>query len=510
MGQQRKEEGIMSLSAGDVLSILHNPHKFISRLKIKNKEGTIQYLHPNVEQTEVIEALERGGDLIVAKPRQIGSTTIVAAYLFWKAYTSSEPITVALLSHKIDSVRHILRIFKTFYDHLPNFLRRPLKEDSAGKLVFHNGATILCASATSKGGLRSFTCSYLLLSEYAFSENAEELKATAVAALNGGQMIIESTANYWGDPLHLEIEVAQRGEANYNYLFFPWYMHSEYATPIREDFLLTEEETEILEEYNISLEQMYWRRVMIQKIGADKFKREYPACLGDAYAQSGDAYLTEDDLKYVEEISLDGDRWNPIQEWDQHDSYAIGVDVGTGTGRDYSVAIVVSKMTNQPVGIFRCNMTTPTELAEELFSLSQEYGNAKVLVEANNVGIVVLQHLEGVNLWKSGEDKNWTTTQVNKRMMFEELKEGIRSGSINTLDNITVAELRSIKIDHKYNISLTRANGAHADSAVALALAYQCLRIVRLPTKPYLPEWVKAKKAERIINANNGSALRRY
>ena len=167
-------------------------------------------------------------------------------------------------------------------------------------------------------------------------------------------------------------------------------------------------------------------------------------------------------------------------------------------------------MTNQPVGIFRCNMTTPTELAEELFSMSQEYGNAKVLVEANNVGIVVLQHLEGANLWKSSEDKNWTTTQTNKRIMFEELKEGIRTGSINTLDNITVAELRSIKIDHKYNISLTRANGAHADSAVALALAYQCLRIVRLPTKPYLPDWVKAKKAERIINANNGSAIRRY
>lgn len=500
----------MAYSATDVIGILSNPHKFISRLKIKNKEGAIQYLHPNDEQTEVIEALEKGKDLIVAKPRQIGSTTIVAAYLFWKAYTSAEPITVALLSHKIDSVRHILRIFKTFYDNLPNFLRKPLKEDSASKIVFHNGATILCASASSKGGLRSFTCSYLLLSEFAFSENAEELKATAVAALNGGQMIIESTANYWGDPLHLEIEVAQRGEANYNYIFFPWYMHSEYSIPTSEDFVLTEDEEELKELYSLTPEQIHWRRIMIQKIGGDKFKREYPACLEDAYAQSGDAYLTEEDLQYIEEISFDGDRWNPIQPYNHHDSYAIGVDVGTGTGRDYSVAVVVSKMTNQPVGIFRCNRTTPTELAEELFSISQEYGVAKILVEANNVGIVVLQQLEGANLWKSPEDKNWTTTQANKRIMFEELKEGLRTGSINTLDNITVAELRSIKIDNKYNISLTRANGAHADSAVALALAYQCLKQVRLPTKAYLPDWVKTRKAEKIINANNGSALRRY
>ena len=500
----------MAHSAHDVLSILNNPHKFIPRLKIKDKTGKIIYLHPNDEQTQTISSLELGKDLIIAKPRQIGSTTIVAAYLFWKAYTSNEPITVALLSHKIDSVRHILRIFKTFYDNLPNFLRKPLKEDSASKIVFHNGATILCASASSKGGLRSFTCSYLLLSEFAFSENAEELKATAVAALNGGQMIIESTANYWGDPLHIEIETAQRGEANYNYIFFPWYGHSEYAIPISEDFIPTEDETELMEEYNVSLEQMHWRRIMIQKIGGDKFKREYPACLEDAYAQAGDAYLTEDDLKYIEEISVDGDRWNPIQPYNHHDTYAIGVDVGTGTGRDYSVAIVVSKMTHQPVGIFRCNMTTPTELAEELFSISQEYGNAKILVEANNVGIVVLQQLAGANLWKTSDDKNWTTTQSNKRVMFEELREGLRTGTINTLDSITVAELRSIKIDNKYNISLTRANGAHADSAVALALAYQGLKQVRLPTKPFLPDWIKSKKAERIINANNGSGLRRY
>lgn len=500
----------MAYSAIDVIKILTNPVKFISRLKIKDKSGRISYLHPNDEQVEVIEALEKDGDLIVCKPRQIGSTTIVAAYLFWKAYTSSEPITIALLSHKIDSVRHILRIFKTFYENLPQFLRKPLKEDSASKLVFHNGATVLCASASSKGGLRSFTCSYLLLSEFAFSENADELKATAVAALNGGQMIIESTANYWGDPLHLEIEVAMRGEANYNYIFFPWWKHKEYSLTVSDDFIPTEEEIELAEEYDLSLSQLSWRRLMIQKLGEDKFRREYPACLSDAYAQAGDAYLMEDDLKLIQEIEVDGDRWNALAQVSPQDSYAIGVDVGSGTGKDYSVAFVLSKTTGQPVGIFRCNNTTPTDLAQELFSISQEYNNAKILVENNNVGVVVNQCLQGANLWKSSEDKFWTTGAINKRVMFEELKEAIRTGTIYQIDGITLSELRSIKLDNKYNINLTRANGAHADSAVALALAYQCLKNVRLPTKAFLPDWVKSKKADRIINNSNGSGIRRY
>jgi hypothetical protein len=491
----------MAYSAIDVKNIINNPVKFISRLKIKDKSGRLVSLYPNDEQVKVIEKLELEKDLIVCKPRQI----------FWKAYTSSEPITIALLSHKIESVRHILRIFKTFYENLPNFLRKPLKEDSASKLVFHNGATVLCASASSKGGLRSFTCSYLLLSEFAFSENADELKATALAALNGGQMIIESTANYWGDPLHLEIETAMRGEGDYSYLFFPWWEHKEYVLEPPDDFLPTEEEVELAEEYDLSLSQLAWRRLMIQKLGDySKFKREYPACLEDAYAQAGDAYLMEDDLKLVQEIDIDMDRWNPIQDVNQQDSYAIGVDVGSGTGKDYSVAFVLSKTTGQPVAIFRCNQTTPTELAEELFSISQEYNGAKILVENNNVGVVVNQCLGGSNLWKTSDDKFWTTTAINKRVMFEELKEAIRTGTIYQLDSITLSELRSIKLDNKYNISLTRANGAHADSAVALALAYQCLKSVRLPTKPFLPDWVKARKAERIINTANALNIRRY
>jgi hypothetical protein len=494
----------------DLQKILNNPVEFISRLRINSKSGKVIKLLPNDEQTKIIEALETGKDLVLCKPRQIGSTTIIAAYLFWKAYISDEPFTVALLSHKLDSVKHILKIFRTFYENLPKFLKKPLKEDSASKMVFHNGATILCASASSRGGLRSFTCKYLLLSEFAFAEDSDELKATAVAAVNAGQMIIESTANYFGDPLHIELETAQRGEANYNWLMFPWHQHAEYSATPKDDFVLTEDEQDLKDRYSLSLGQLQWRRTQIERTTPDKFRREYPGCLADAYSQGGDAYLTEDDLKYVDSINTGTEIWTPIQNAKAEDTYAIGVDVGSGTGRDYSVAIVVSKMTNQPVGIFRSNTITPTDLALQLYSIAAEYNGAKILVENNNVGVVVNQNLSGANLWKTTDDKFWTTSQTNKRVAFEELKEGIRTGTINQIDALTLAELRSIKLDKQYNISLERANGAHADSAVALALAYQCLKIVRLPTKEFLPDWIKTRRANKIISRNNATSVRRY
>ena len=71
----------------DVQRILNNPVEFIKRLKIINKEGKLVNLVPNREQVEIISALEKGEPTLILKGRQIGSSTIVGAYFFWKIYT---------------------------------------------------------------------------------------------------------------------------------------------------------------------------------------------------------------------------------------------------------------------------------------------------------------------------------------------------------------------------------------------------------------------------------------
>ena len=87
---------------GNVLSsIFNDPMKFIPLLKIKDKKGKVCNLNPNDEQLEILRSLEDSTkDTIILKPRQIGSTTITSAWLFWKWYTSKAPITIVILSHK--------------------------------------------------------------------------------------------------------------------------------------------------------------------------------------------------------------------------------------------------------------------------------------------------------------------------------------------------------------------------------------------------------------------------
>jgi hypothetical protein len=501
-----------------LLELIADPVRFISKLKIINKEGKLVQLIPNGEQIKIIQALEEGTDTLVLKGRQIGSSTIVSAYLFWKAYTSTEPLTIAILSHKLASSKHLLKIHKTFYDHLPPFLKRRLSVDNTTELTFgDSGAGIIAVSAEGKGGLRSFTCSYLHISEYAFAPNPDELKATALSALNNGQLIIESTANHFNDALHQEITRYERGDAKWNYLFFRWFDHELYREDLPEDQIeWTPVELELKDNYDLDDEQLYWRKLKLSKIGnLHKFQREFPATIEDAYSISGNVYLSREDFEEIEIINVEPREASVFDEPDPNDRYAVGVDVSAGVGRDYSVIYIISKTTHQPVLHWRSNECSPVYLAERIMDFATEYNNALVLVESNNFGNVVLNELNhlGYNkIWKTKEGKDWITTSKSKTAMFENLKDKIQQGYVHYIDNIAYAELRAITISDRGMIELPTMEGAHADNSVALSLAYVCLDKIKLKEVPYLPHWIKSRQAQRVIS-RGGVAIankRRY
>ena len=502
----------------ELLETIADPVLFISRLKIVNKAGKLVRLEPNQEQIKIIKSLSTGEDTLILKGRQIGSSTIVSAFLFWKWYVSTEPMTIAILSHKLASSKHLLEIHKTFYNNLPTFLKRPLEVNNTTEMSFaDSGSSIIAVSAEGKGGLRSFTCSFLHISEYAFAPNPEELKATALSALNDGQLVIESTANYFNDALHQEVIRHERGEAKWNYLFFPWFEHEAYREDLPEDEEIewTPHELELKTKYDLTDEQLWWRRNKLGKMGnKQKFAREFPAEIEDAYSISGNVYLTRDDFENIEVVSVEPREASVFYEPSPDDRYCIGVDVSAGIGRDWSVIYVLSKKTYQPVLIYRSNEVSPVYLAERIMDFATEYNNALVLVESNNYGNVVLNelsHLGYRNLWKE-DGKDWITTIKSKTAMFENLKNLIQNGYIQMLDNIVYSELRAITLDDKGQIILSNQNGAHSDSAVALALAYMAIEKVKLKEVAYLPQWIQSRKAERIINNAGAGAMkhRRY
>lgn len=513
----KKQKNSTSGSKTKFLQVIKNePLRFISNLIIINKNGKRVKLQPNAEQIKIISALEEGGDTLVCKGRQIGSSTIISAYLFWKAYVADEPETYAILSHKMGSSKHLLKMHKTFYDNLPTSLKRELAVDNTMELRFADtGAGIIAASAGGEGGLRSFTCTALHMSEYAFSPNPEELKATAISALNNGQLIIESTANHFNDALHQEVMKYDRGEASWNYLFFPWFEHEEYQQDLPPGVAWTESEIDERGRWGLTDEQLYWRRLKIEKIGRDKFKREYPADINDAYAISGNTWLRADDFNNIEVLRVDPTELVTFQKPQAGESYAIGVDTSGGVGGDNAVIYVINKRTMQPAAIWRSNLVPPTGQAEMAVNLGTSYNNALVLVESNNYGHVVINEMkhQGYHkLWKDDSGGDWTTTVKTKTEMFERLKDHIQKCVIRQVDNITYSELRAITITERGLIQLPEQMSTHADSAVAMALAYTCAEKVILRQNAYLPDWVVTNRAQRITK-NAGASVgrsRRY
>jgi hypothetical protein len=488
--------------------IVSDAYKFICCLQIIDKDGKVRDFIPTNEQLDILTSLLSGEDTLVLKPRQIGSSTIVAAFLFWKLYTSTEPVTIAILSYKLNSVKHLLKMIADFHSRLPEVLQRELSVSNTREFQFaDSGARIIVESARATGGIRSFSCGILWLSEFAFSENPDELLATAGVAVNDGQMIIESTANYFNDAHHKQIIKAQRGEAAWNFLFFPWYRHEEYTTDIPEDVSCTwtSDELHLQNKLSLTNEQMYWRRLKIEKIGWEKFIREYPVSIDEAYQQLGNAYIKQPDhltILPVEPVEL-----CRLSLPDKDDKYAIGVDTSGGVGRDYSVIQVLSKRTNQQVCIWRSNKTPPVLLAHRIQEIATQYNNALVLIESNNMGAVVLRelaHLGFNNFWSDEDDNDWLTTGKSKTLMFELLKKAIGSGQLNQIDSWTFSEIRAITVNEKGNIILPDTLDSHADSAVALALAIVCLESVTLPKiDKKLPSFIQQKIVKRITSTNS-------
>lgn len=505
--------------AEELYNILTDPVRFCSLLKIVTKgedgEAAVVSLEPTGEQVEIVHALQQKVTTFILKPRQIGATTIILAFLFWLAYMAETPLVIVLMAHKEKPAKQLLKRIKFMYDNLPKFLQPPLRTSSTTELIFeHNGAGIYARGGQGDGGVRSETIHYMHITEINFTPHAEELLTTAKSAINNNPLILESTANHQGDTLYNEIRKYQTGkykQEKYQYLFFSWLLHEEYQTDPA-GYHFTSEERTFQQETGCTDSQLAWRQDKIAEFGYEKFIREYPISFEEAYRVTGNTYFTYKDFVSIASIPVDGTDWTRIEDPKEDDTYAIGVDVGGGVGRNYSVIYVVSKKTLQPVLIWRSNTVDPVQLAEYIVNVATRYNRALVLVESNNHGLATineLQHQGYTNLWKE-DDKNFVTNVRTKTLIFSNLRKMVRGGFIQMIDERTKFEMLMV-IDDNGIIKFGEENNSHCDHVMAKALAYWCLNRVSLRKEAFLPDWILKRKADS-LRASSGATNhhRRY
>jgi hypothetical protein len=462
--------------------ILSDPVLFIARLWIKDKEGNLiqfgEVMTP--EQITVIKALHKYNRVAIVKARQMGITTVVRAYCFWEAYTSHRTINSVVVSNKQGSANEILRIDKRFYSSLPDPLKRP-SQINRHRINFNSTDTsIIAMSAQSDASDRGYTLNTVHATEFAFYDDPENWLASTLASVNKGKLILESTANHFGDALH---KIATNPEG-WHVVFLPWSSFPSYRHTLqwgKNKFVVTDDEQSIMDKFGLDKNQISWRRKKIAEIKDERlFKREYPLSIEEAYAMASDNYFYDDHFEEVQKIKINDNTIEVISPHSTKDNYVMGVDIAGGEGGDYSVGIVLSRLTSAPVAIVNSNMMSVNDFAQACMNLAQKY-KAQIAFEENNHGHAFKEVLHQYS-WTNY--RAFKTTARSKITIYELLKTYLEERMINYLDEKTYNEMRMLIRSDK-GLAPSAPDGYHDDRCMAYAIGLYHLKDTRMPLPDY-------------------------
>lgn len=290
----------------EILRQLRNDFTYYAprMLKIVDKSGAIIPLHLNRAQLYAHEQMESQlsstGKVraIILKGRQQGLSTYVEARNYHKT-SMNKGQSAYILTHQDKSTTAIFDMVKNYYDLSPESMRPVTGKANSNELLFSLlKSKYTVGTAGSKAIGRGLTAQLFHGSEVAFWDNSDAHLAgigQAIADIDGTEIVLESTANGL-NKFHKMCQDALRGIGDYILIFVPWFWEPSYQRTPDDDFVLDGEEAAYAERYDVTIEQMAWRKNKTQTdFSGDYawFDQEYPASVALAFRKSSsNSYLT--------------------------------------------------------------------------------------------------------------------------------------------------------------------------------------------------------------------------
>ena len=277
--------------------------------------------------------------IIICKARRAGLSTGVEALIFDDAM--STPRTDSLIvSHQMNPSENVLGMCKTFWEHMPKAIKFPTPDGDytyqvrpplhskyqgnlpSDKLEFAPplSSRIFIASAKSVEAYRSFAFQNIHATEVAHYDNANDLFAALTATVPDDPntaIYYESTPNGMGGKgewFYEQCVSAELRERNPEYgesmlVFIPWHQmplsfsktfdSMENRAPFERS--LNSYEKDLIKQYDVSLEQLNWRRIKLASYNKDeeKFLQEYATDLVTCFLTSGSLVFSRAALQKV-------------------------------------------------------------------------------------------------------------------------------------------------------------------------------------------------------------------
>ena len=519
-----------------------NTKKYIEKyIKIRNKEGKIINFTLNSPQQrlyDIIKEQKKANEpvrIIILKARQMGFSTLTESILFKETVTKFNRRT-GIITHLASATSNLFNMSKLMLDCLPEDIKPSIKRSNAQELIFDNDegtglkSKIKCMTAGTSGVGRSDTFDNLHLSELAFWEGDVTATLTglfqAVPRLPDTMIIIESTANGYEKFKELW-DQAVNGENDFVPLFVAWFELPEYSMPYS-GFKLTKEEEELKALYNLTNDQLEWRRWCIRnncQNDIEQFKQEYPSCPEEAFISTGKCIFDKEAiinrLRYVPkpikqgyfvyneeqakmnimtDIKWVNDKKGCIKIFRMPNTpaftqYVIGGDTAGDTqGDEFSNDVIDAKSLEQ---VATLTMQTDEDLyAKQTYCLGMYYGWALAAIETNystfpqkkleELGYPKFYVREVVDRFDKSVTKQFgfNTNKKTKPLALAHLVELVREHTDIFNDEKTLRQMLTfVKKDGGVQEA---EEGYHDDKVMSMAIAHQATGQVVFPTEPII------------------------
>ena len=502
-----------------------NTKQYIEKyIKIRDKSGKIINLQFNEPQQRLYDIIKeqklknKPVRIVILKARQLGFSTITESILF-KETTTKFNVNTGIITHQDEATKNLFNMSKLMYECLPQEMKPAKKASNAQELIFDNDkgtglkSKIRCMTAGSQGVGRSYTYDNLHVSELAFWPGNKKTTMTgllqAVPNLPSTIIIIESTAN--GFEYFKEIwDGAVAGENDFIPLFVGWNELKDYQMPYT-GFELTSEEIQLQRDYNLSLEQLTWRRWCIRNNCSndiEQFKQEYPITPEEAFISTGACYFNKEiimgrinKIKNIKPLrkgyfsySINGNKISDIEFIDDDKGYidiyeepkdghpyVLGGDTA-GDGSDYFTGLVIDNSNSKQIAKLRHNKIDEDEYSRQIYCLGTYYNNALVGLE-NNYSTYPTKKLKEYdypkmyirevedNIPEVIQDKyGFLTTKATRPIILAMLKEIFRD-NINYINDLDVLYEGLVFIKNEKGRPEAE-QGKHDDLIMGLAITY--------------------------------------
>jgi hypothetical protein len=367
--------------------------------------------------------------LIVHKVRQRASiTTMATAFLLYLVWYGTERKAM-LAAHLKEPTLDIFKMAHRFVMNMPiPDEEKPTVFKNELEFPAPNNSTFICVTAGSGEVARSGAVHYFHGSEVAFYEQPEVFFQGLNASIpetditSDSCIIKEGTAKGRGY-FYDECLQAQKGESEYDFMFFSWTDEADCQIPMEpgEVLSLKESEAEFQHRYALTDPQMKWALHMVKNQCFGKwevFHQEYPTVSELAFDYTGYPLIDREKAKEdianapdpifqgnIEWRSIDtydtaliADEYGPLVIWEHpvpDGDYYIPIDIGEGLRADFTELPVLRHDEGEirQVALFRSNRVKPDATGIIGFQLGAYYNFALLIPEQNGPGLNTCQVL---------------------------------------------------------------------------------------------------------------------